>query len=163
MYFSLNDGEQWQSLQGDLPDTPIRDLVVKDNDVVVGSHGRGFWILDDIQPLRQYTPGMEDQAAVLFEPADAIRGVYDANVQYYLKEQLDTITFEILDAQGNLIDTFTGSKPEYEKDPNIPWWMQGGSSKPTTAQGLNTFTWDLRYPGATDFDGMIIWLSLIHI
>ena len=157
VYFSLNDGEQWQSLQGDLPDTPIRDLVVKDNDVVVGSHGRGFWILDDIQPLRQYTPGMEDQAAVLFEPADAIRGVYDANVQYYLKEQLDTITFEILDAQGNLIDTFTGSKPEYEKDPNIPWWMQGGSSKPTTAQGLNTFTWDLRYPGATDFDGMIIW------
>ncbi|MBC2838317.1 glycosyl hydrolase [Robiginitalea sp. SC105] len=157
VYFSMDDGAHWQSLQGDLPDTPIRDLVVKDNDVVVGSHGRGFWILDDIRPLRQYSPGMETQAAVLFEPADAIRGGYDANVQYYLKEELDTITFEVLDAGGNLIDTFTGSKPKYEKDPNIPWWMQGGSSKPTTAKGLNTFTWDLRYQGATDFEGMIIW------
>ncbi|SFR35780.1 Sortilin, neurotensin receptor 3 [Robiginitalea myxolifaciens] len=157
VYFSLNDGELWQSLQGNLPDTPIRDLVVKENDVVVGSHGRGFWILDDIQPLRQYTPGMENKAAVMLEPADAIRGVYDASVQYYLQEELDTITFEILDAEGNLVDTFTGSKPKYQKDPNIPWWRQGGSSKPTTAKGMNTFTWDLRYQGATDFEGMIIW------
>ena len=157
VYFSLNDGVLWQSLQGNLPDTPIRDLVVKDNDVVVGSHGRGFWILDDIRPLRQYTPEMKEKAAVLFKPADAIRGVYDANVQYYLKQELDTITFEILDAEGQLIDTFTGSKPEYEVDPDIPWWRRGGSTKPTTAKGLNTFSWDLRYKGATDFEGMIIW------
>jgi len=157
VYFSMNDGELWQSLQLDLPDTPIRDLVVKDNDVVLGSHGRGFWILDDIQPLRQYKTEMNNQSAVLFEPADAIRGIGDASVQYYLKEQQDTITFEILDAKDNLINTFTGSKPNYEKDPDAPWWMSGGSSKPTTAKGLNTFTWDLRYPGATEFDGMIIW------
>ncbi|MEO0901326.1 MAG: glycosyl hydrolase, partial [Bacteroidota bacterium] len=81
----------------------------------------------------------------------------EASVQYYLKEQLDTITFEILDANDNLIDTFTGSKPKYKVDKNIPWWQRGGSSKPTTAKGMNTFTWDLRYPGATDFEGMIIW------
>ncbi|MDX1332814.1 MAG: glycosyl hydrolase, partial [Robiginitalea sp.] len=157
VYFSMNDGELWQPLQLNLPDTPIRDLVVKENDVVVGSHGRGFWILDDIQPLRQYTQAMKNQQAVLFQPADAIRGVYDAKIQYYLKEPLDTITFEILDAADKVIGTFTGSKPEYEEDPNIPWWRRGGSTKPTTAQGLNSWTWDLRYPGATEFEGMIIW------
>lgn len=157
VYFSLNDGALWQSLQLELPDTPIRDLVVKDNDVVVGSHGRGFWILDDIQPLRQYKAEMKNQSAVLFEPTDAIRGISEASIQYYLQEQQDTITFEILDANDKLINTFTGSKPEYEVDPDVPWWQKGGSSKPTTAKGLNTFTWDLRYPGATEFEGMIIW------
>ena len=157
VYFSMDHGDQWTSLQLNLPDTPIRDLVIKDNDVVLGSHGRGFWILDDIQPLRQYKPEMSEQSAVLFEPSDAIRGITDATVQYYLKEQLDTITFEILDVNDNIIDTFTGSKPKYKVDKNIPWWQRGGSSKPTTAQGLNTFTWDLRFPGATDFEGMIIW------
>ncbi len=157
VYFSMDDGELWQSLQLKLPDTPIRDLVVKDNDVVLGSHGRGFWILDDIQPLRQYKDEMKNRSAVLFEPADAIRGIEDASIQYYLKEQQDTITFEILDANDQIINTFTGSKPKYEKDPDLPWWQQGGSSKPTTAKGLNTFTWDLRFPGATEFEGMIIW------
>ncbi len=157
VYFSMNDGENWESLQLKLPDTPVRDLVVKDNDVVLGTHGRGFWILDDIQPLRQYTEAMKDSEAVLFEPADAIRGLQDATFQYYLKEEKDTITFEILDASNNVIDTFTGSKPAYKVDKNIPWWRRGGSSKPTTAKGINTFKWDLRYPGATDFEGMIIW------
>ena len=157
VYFSMDDGSFWQSLQLKLPDTPIRDLVVKDNDVVLGSHGRGFWILDDIQPIRQYTTEMGNQSAVLFEPADAIRGIGEASVQYYLKEQQDTITFEVLDANDKLIDTFTGSKPKYGKDPDAPWWMTGGSSKPTTAKGLNKFSWDLRYPGATEFEGMIIW------
>ena len=157
VYFSMDDGAQWNSLQLNLPDTPIRDLVIKDNDVVLGSHGRGFWIMDDIQPLRQFKPEMKGQSAVLFQPSDAIRGITEATVQYYLKDQLDTITFEILDVNDNLIDTFTGSKPKYKVDKNIPWWQRGGSSKPTTAQGLNTFTWDLRFPGATDFKGMIIW------
>lgn len=157
VYFSINDGARWQSLQLELPDTPIRDLVIKDNDVVLGSHGRGFWILDDIQPLRQYRPEMKKQSAVLFEPTDAIRGISDATFQYYLKEPIDSITFEISDANDILIDTFTGSLPKYEVDPDLPWWQKGGSTKPTTAKGLNTFTWDLRYPGATEFEGMIIW------
>ena len=157
VYFSMNDGALWQTLQLNLPDTPIRDLVVKDNDVVLGSHGRGFWILDDIHSLRQYQPQMKDAGAVLFKPSDAIRGVSDAAIPYYLSKEIDSITFEILDGNGQLIDTFTGSQPEYKVDPDLPWWQRGGSSKPTTAKGLNTFTWDLRYPGATTFDGMIIW------
>jgi hypothetical protein len=107
--------------------------------------------------MRQYRPEMKEQEAVLFQPQNAIRGINQASIQYYLKSQLDTITFEVYDANDNLIDTFTGSKPEYKEDPNIPSWQRGGSTKPTTAQGLNTFTWDLRYPGATTFEGMIIW------
>ena len=156
VYFSMNDGELWQSLQLELPDTPIRDLVIKDNDIVIGSHGRGFWILDNIQPLRQFKGEMKNQKAILFEPADAIRGIYDLDIQYYLSEQADIITFEILDANGKVISTQTGDKPKYKKDPNIPWWKRG-SEKPKTAKGLNNFSWNLRYPGATTFDGMIIW------
>ncbi|MGB5359970.1 MAG: glycosyl hydrolase, partial [Eudoraea sp.] len=157
VYFSMNDGDLWQSLQLKLPDTPIRDLVIKDNDVVIGSHGRGFWILDDIQPLRQYKESMKNQAAVLYKPSDVIRGIQKGSIQYYLKDQMDTITFEIMDANDKLINTFTGSKPKYEEDPDLPYWLKGGSSKPTTAKGINTFSWDLRYSGATEFEGMIIW------
>jgi photosystem II stability/assembly factor-like uncharacterized protein len=156
VYFSMNDGELWQSLQLKLPDTPIRDLVIKDNDIVIGSHGRGFWILDNIQPFRQFKDEMKNKNAVLFEPADAIRGVYDLDIQYYLSEQADIITFEILDSSGNVVSTQTGDKPKYKKDPNIPWWKRS-QEKPKTAKGLNSFSWNLRYPGATTFEGMIIW------
>ncbi|MCO4820538.1 MAG: glycosyl hydrolase [Flavobacteriaceae bacterium] len=156
VYFSMNDGELWQSLQLELPDTPIRDLVIKDNDVVLGSHGRGFWILDNIQPFRQYKGEMKSQKAVFFEPSDAIRGINNLDLQYYLSEELESITFEILDASGNVISTQIGDQPKYKKDPNIPWWNRS-PDKPKTAKGLNTFSWNLRYPGATTFDGMIIW------
>ena len=156
-YVSFNAGDQWQSLQMNLPDTPIRDLVVKNDDVVLGTHGRGFWILDDINPLRAVGRDMLEESAVLFQPSDAIRGVYDLKVQYYLKEQADSVQIEILDANDQVISTFAGDQLEYRPDPNLPWWRRGGSSVPTVAKGLNEFTWDLRYPGATTFDGMIIW------
>lgn len=156
-YVSFNAGDQWQSLQLNLPDTPIRDLVVKDNDVVLGTHGRGFWILDDINPLRQITPELAGQNAILFKPSNPIRGIYDLKVQYYLKNSLDSVKIEILDAQDKVISKHVGKEKVNKVDPNIPWWMSGGSTKPTTASGVNAFTWDLRYPGATVFDGIIIW------
>ncbi len=157
VYVSFNKGDLWQTLQLNLPDTPIRDLVVKDNDVVLGSHGRGFWILDDIGPLRQLNPELAKEDIICFQPTDAIRGISELVVPYYLKEQADSVTVEILDEAGKVIDTFTGKETEYKPDPNLPWWMRGGSSTPTTAAGMNNFTWDLRYQGATSFDGMIIW------
>lgn len=157
VYFSMDDGARWQTLQLNLPDTPVRDLVVKDNDVVLGTHGRGFWILDDIQPIRQHRPEFASQAALLYEPGEAIRGLTQASFQYFLQEQLDTITVEILDSQDRVVRTFTGSQPEYKADPNVPRWERDPVGKPTTAKGLNRFTWDLRYPGATVFKGMIIW------
>ena len=156
-YVSFNAGDSWQSLQLNLPDTPIRDLVVKNDDVVLGTHGRGFWILDDINPMRQFTPETSSEDFKLFKPSDAIRGVYNAAIQYYIKEQPDSVTVEILDSTGNLVDTFVGKKPEYKPDPNAPWWYGRSSTTPTTAAGLNRFTWNGRYSGATTFKGMIVW------
>ena len=94
---------------------------------------------------------------VLFEPSDLIRGINNAIIQYHLKDKVDSVVVEVLDANGDLIDRFVGNEEKYKVDPNIPWWRRGGSSKPTTAQGINEFKWDLRYKGATSFDGMIIW------
>lgn len=155
-YVSFNAGDNWQSLQLNLPDTPIRDLVVKNDDVVLGTHGRGFWILDDINPLRQLTPEVMKQPVTMFQPTDAIRGVYNAVFQYYLEKQADSVKIEILDADGKLVKVFKGDKPEYRADPNIPRWERA-PSPPTTRAGLNQFNWDLRYPGATVFEGMILW------
>lgn len=144
VYVSFNDGENWQSLQLNLPDTPIRDLVLKNDDVVLGSHGRGFWILDDIRPFREAAEINKTNKTTLFKPANPIRGVYNAAIQYYLPEQTDSVTIEILDAQGELIQSYSGSNAE-------------SRNEPTTAKGLNSFNWNLRYPGATTFEGMIIW------
>ncbi len=157
VYVSFNAGDTWQPIQNNLPDTPIRDLVIKNDDVVLGTHGRGFWILDDIAPLREVSTELLKNKVTLFEPTNPIRGVYDLKVQYYLKDQLDSVTIEILDENDNTIDTFIGKDLEYKPDPNLPWWRRGGSTKPTVAKGLNSFTWDLRYKGATTFEGMIIW------
>ncbi len=145
VYISFNDGEMWQSLQLNLPDTPIRDLVLRNDDVVLGSHGRGFWILDDIRPFREAVNIKSDNRVTLIEPANPIRGIYNAYIQYYLPEQSDSVKIEIMDSQGNLIQSYTGKSPE----------SRDGS--PTTAKGLNSFTWNLRYLGATVFDSMIIW------
>jgi len=144
VYVSFNDGAKWQSLQMNLPDTPIRDLVLRNNDVVLGSHGRGFWIMGDIAPLRD-AASMDMSKVKLFKPANPIRGVYNANIQYYLPKEAESVTVEIMDAQGNFINTYVGKKSE------------GRSSQVATGEGLNDFNWDLRYPGATTFDGMIIW------
>lgn len=144
VYVSFNDGDKWQSLQMNLPDTPIRDLVLRNNDVVLGSHGRGFWIMGDIAPLRD-AASMDMSEVKLFKPANPIRGVYNANIQYYLPKEAESVTVEIMDAQGNLINTYVGKKSE------------GRRSQVATGEGLNDFNWDLRYPGATTFDGMIIW------
>ena len=145
VYISFNDGADWQSLQLNLPDTPVRDLVLKNDDVVLGTHGRGFWILDDIRPLRAAMDIKSNDQVTLFKPANPIRGVYNANIQYYLPESADSVMIEILDAKGELIQSYTGKKGER------------GRSNPGTDKGINSFTWNMRYPGATVFDGMIIW------
>ena len=154
-YVSFDAGDHWQSLQLNLPDTPIRDLVVTDHDVVLGTHGRGFWILDDIDPLRQLTPDMGQSQMHLFQPQSAVRRVHSAVIQYYLREPVDRVTVEILDADGRVIRTMEGTevkeeevKEEEDDDAPLP---------PPTAAGLNRFEWNLRYPGATEFEGMIIW------
>ena len=145
VYISFTNGEMWQPLQLNLPDTPIRDLVLKNDDVVLGSHGRGFWILDDIRPLREAQEALANQDLMLFDPANPIRGVYNAAIQYYLPKDADEVIIEISDQSGNLVAQHIGKKDDKQRN------------KPGTKAGINTFTWDMRYPGATTFDGMIIW------
>jgi hypothetical protein len=156
VYASFDAGDRWQSLQLNLPDTPIRDLVVKDADVVLGTHGRGFWILDDIEPLRDLSPAAYTKALTVFEPDEpAMRGIGNAAIQYFLAEKAEKLTVEILDAAGSVVDTFEGK--EEVKEVETSFWSTPGSSTPTMAAGLNRFEWNLRYKGATTFEGMIIW------
>jgi hypothetical protein len=112
----------------------------------LGSHGRGFWILDDIRPLREAATIKANNQLTLFKPANPIRGVYNANIQYYLPADVDSVVIEIMDKQGVLIDKYKGTKS-----------TNGRRSAPPTSKGINSFTWDMRYPGATVFEGMIIW------
>src|SRR5262249_45359380 len=130
VYFSLDEGDHWQSLMLNLPTTSYRDMVVKDDDLVVGTYGRGFWILDDISPLREITPTMESEPAHLFKPPAAIRvrrNVTDAPpfppeiphaenappgaILYYALGAPPTgdITLEIRDSQGKVVRHLTSA------------------------------------------------------
>lgn len=127
VYFSIDDGENWQPLRLNMPATSIRDLVVKDDDIVVSTHGRSFWILDDITPLRQITPATRGENAVLFAPQQATRVKRSlhtdtpfppeepagqnppdgAVINYYLKQPAkDPVVLEITDAAGKLVRRF---------------------------------------------------------
>jgi hypothetical protein len=159
VWVSWDDGDHWQSLQRNLPDTQTSDLIVEDHDLVIGTHGRSVWVLDDIDYLRELTPELMEQPVVLFDPAEAVRGVTQGTVQYWLKDRAERVTVEILDGDGNVVDTFSGTEPEEPRGGGGGGFFFGGrsSSIPTTAAGMNDFTWNLRYPGATEFEGMIIW------
>ncbi|HEX7049065.1 MAG TPA: hypothetical protein VF188_02545 [Longimicrobiales bacterium] len=185
VHISFDDGDHWQSLQLDLPDTPVRDLIVEDHDLVVGTHGRSIYVLDDIDPLRQLTSEIVRADVHLFEPNPAVRGVEEAVFQYYLAEPADSVRIEVLDAAGEVVRSFVGrararagagagvaekgaggEKADTAKDQAARRARgevrerrasRDGEDGPTGDAGLNRFTWDLRYPGAVVFDSMIIW------
>ncbi|MBH31350.1 MAG: glycosyl hydrolase [Candidatus Marinimicrobia bacterium] len=157
VYASFNAGESWQSIQLNLPDTPIRDLQLKNSDVVLGTHGRGFWILDDYDPLREYSDRTAVESLTLFKPHDAVRGVETGIFQYYLGEEVDSVTARIYDSAGNLVVSVTGDSVAKKPTEIHSWYRTRSTGPPTTAKGLNRWEWNLRYKGATMFDGIIIW------
>jgi photosystem II stability/assembly factor-like uncharacterized protein len=113
VYFSYDDGDHWQSLRLNLPDTPISDLWVEANDLVAATHGRGFYILDAIGPLRQYgQPVVTATDAYLFKPGDLIRGSGGATISYWLKKPAQNLKLEILDNQGRVIRSIDGAMPK---------------------------------------------------
>jgi photosystem II stability/assembly factor-like uncharacterized protein len=158
VYVSFDDGANWHSLQLNMPDTQIADLQVTDKDLVAGTHGRSIYVLDDIAPLREYSSEIAGRNFHLFEPLYAVRRVQDASVQYYLSQEPEEVTISITDSQGRLIVEKTGTEPEPEEadDPSASW-LGALPVDPTTAQGLNVWSWNNRYAGAADFEGMIIW------
>ena len=170
VYLSYDAGDHWQSLQLELPDTPIRDLVIKDSDVVLATHGRGFYILDDIEPIRQFTTDVTAGRVHLFEPHAAVRPVQPALFQYYLNDPVDRVVIEVLDDEGNLISTLESASPgqrgrrggrgargQRGGGQGRRGGRRGGGARPTVNAGMNRAEWNFQYPGATVFDGMIIW------
>lgn len=162
VYVSWNEGADWQPLSMNLPNVQVSDIVVEDNDLVIATHGRSFWIMFNMDMLRQLTPQVAESEVHLFDPVDPVRGIdRRAEVFYYLSEEVDSLTIEFLDGAGNAIQTYTSSSsdgPEPEMD-DFARFFGGGASKPPRMAGSNSFSWNMRYPGYTDFDGRIFWAA----
>ena len=168
VYFSIDDGENWQSLRLNMPATSIRDLVVKNDDIVVGTHGRSFWILDDITPLRQITNEIAAADAHLFAPQTAYRVRRSLNtdtpippeepmgqnppdgavINYFLKSDVSEVTLEIFDQANQLIRRYSSNdKPEIIDEKSLPYptyWFRPARILSAKA-GMQRWSWDLKY------------------
>ncbi len=167
VYVSFDDGERWEPLGLNLPGTQVSDLVVEGNALVISTHGRGFYVLDDVAPLRQ-TGSETSSDAVLFKPADASRGAGGATITYLLRKPAQQLTIEIVDRKGLIAQTIQGAAPgarggrgrgEGGAEPGEGGGGRGRGGTPSAsmAAGLNRIVWNLSYPGATTFPGMVLW------
>ncbi len=166
VYVSFDEGEHWQSLRLNMPATSIRDLVIKDDDLVIGTHGRSFWILDDITSLRQLTSQLISQSTVLYKPANAFRVRWNmwtdtplpqeepagenppdgAIIDYYLNASAQNVTMEILDMKGNIIRKYSNADTLYKiPDVNIPLYWIRPQQILSAEKGSHRFLWDMRY------------------
>jgi photosystem II stability/assembly factor-like uncharacterized protein len=177
VYVSFNDGDSWQSLQLNLPASSMRDLVIHGDDLVVGTHGRSFWILDDITPLRQLSEQVAASSAFLFKPGLAHRVRRNVNTDtplppeepagknppdgaifdYYLQSAAaGPVTLQIIDGGGHVLRSFASTdKPEVTleqlgKELNVPLYWIRPPQILSAAEGSHRFVWDLRIqpPGA---------------
>ncbi|HXF96077.1 MAG TPA: exo-alpha-sialidase, partial [Gemmatimonadales bacterium] len=166
VYVSFDDGQRWQSLRLNLPVVPIHDLAVRDHDLIAATHGRSFWILDDLTPLHQLTDAVARADRHLYRPRDVwrlrgggfggegprrrVEGVGEnppngAVVYFYLREKPQgEVRLEFLDARDSVIRRFSTA-------PRAP------SDSLRIEAGMNRFVWNLRYPDASRFPGMIMW------
>lgn len=163
VYVSFDDGEHWQNLQQNLPIVPITDLVVKDDDLVVATQGRSFWILSNLTLLRQLTDEVQLADLYLFEPSVTYRSGRDAvDLNYYLSEEpTEPISLEFLDPSGEVIRTFSSKKEKGSEEDssgdNRRHGGGGGSKTASAKAGMNIFRWDMRYPDAQDVPGSVMW------
>jgi photosystem II stability/assembly factor-like uncharacterized protein len=172
VWVSFDDGDHWQSLQLNLPHTSMRDLWIHDHDLIVATHGRSFWILDDITPLEQASESNGEAPVHLFEPELAYRVRRDTNtdtplpadepagenppdgaiIDYFLaKPASGPVTLEILDSQGKLVRRYASTDkpeatmPELEKQLIPLYWIRMPKIL-SAAAGMHRWVWDLRYP-----------------
>ena len=110
VYISFNDGDSWLKFANGLPDVPVTDLVVEDNAIAIGTHGRSFYVMDDIAALRQFGLAPLTDVAV-FKPANATRGLDRPIVTYFLKTQPKQLTIDFLDAKGQVVRSVNGQPP----------------------------------------------------
>ena len=168
VFVSFDDGDHWQSLQLNLPPASMRDADVQGNDLIVGTHGRGFWVLDNISALRQITADVASSSVYLFQPDDAIlmtagsdngtpmprdeplaeNAPTGAIIDYYLKSNASgPITLEILDPAGEIVRKFSSEDKGPPVNPetlNIPAYWVRPFEPLSTAAGMHRWVWDLR-------------------
>jgi photosystem II stability/assembly factor-like uncharacterized protein len=182
VYVSFDDGDHWQSLRLNLPSTSIRDMVFHTdhnmNDLVICTYGRGFWVLDDMSPLREIAAKSQEiaaAAAYLFKPGDAIRARASANwdqpmnlemphapnppygalLYYHLsKKPAAEIKLQIFDSANKLVRTITSTQPPaYVRPPYPDYWLMPPSERALSATvGMNRINWDLRYDDPPGFN-----------
>ena len=208
VWVSFDAGAHWQSLSLDLPPVPVHDLVVKEGDLVAATHGRSFWILDDVSPLRQLSRDVVAKPAHLFAPEPAYRTQWGggrgesvgqnpasgAIVRYWLAQPNQDVSLEFLDATGRVIRRFesrmdsasladsvrratqqqarrdslsasgvsadSARKLEMRSEETAPDDDTPRTPRPPRVPnkaGLNQFAWNLRYPDASTFEGLIMW------
>lgn len=167
VFVSFDDGDHWQSLRLNMPATSIRDLVIKDDDLVVGTHGRSFWILDDLTPLRQLTTDLATAGTILYKPRRAYRVRWNMNpdtplpqeepagqnppdgavINYYLSTNArQVVTLTITDAAGKRVHQFrSDDKPYTVPDVNLPAYWIRPQQILSGAAGAHRFTWDMHY------------------
>jgi photosystem II stability/assembly factor-like uncharacterized protein len=164
IYISFDDGARWQPLNQNLPDTPVHDVKVETRDLVIATHGRGFYVMDNISPLRQWPGTTEEDAAPmhLFRPQDPLRGLDQSlAIDYTLKTPAQKVTIDVLDSQGNPIRSFSGSAGDAKAPappPPADFFRRRDPIPPVSA-GMHRVIWDLRYKGATDIPGLIMWAA----
>ena len=176
VYVSFNDGADWRALQLNLPTTPAHDLVIKNDDLVLATHGRAFWILDDVSPLRQYSDEIAKHDVHLYTPATAMRFQNPSDdgdsarhvlvgenppagslIYYFLKEKpKGETTIEILDSTGIVIRKYSSNKTEELEEPLTPEDKKPERQIKVEA-GLNRFAWDLRYTGSSRVPDYYLW------
>ena len=171
VYVSFDEGEHWQSLRLNMPATSIRDIVIKDDDLVIGTHGRSFWILDDITALRQLNAPLTNSPVILFKPQTAYRVRWDMNIDtplpqeepagqnppdgaiidYYLNDTEKAVTMEIRDEKNNLIRKYSSldSLDIIPSDNVPPYWIRPQQIL-SSKQGSHRFTWDMHYQPLSD-------------
>ncbi len=174
VYFSVDDGNSWQSLRQNMPATSIRDLVVHESDLVIGTHGRSIWILDGIAPLRQMAATAAIATPYLYAPDRATRVRWNmfsdtplppeepagenppdgAILDYYLPNNASAVALEILNADGRTVARFSSDDPAEQIDPTTmaypTYWVRPPQAV-SVARGHHRFVWDMRYtapPGA---------------
>ncbi len=158
LYVSLDNGGQWLPFNRNLPDVQVSDLVVKNDDLVIGTHGRSAWIMNNIGPLRQLDAAVALKPFHLFTPTDPVRGRDGAlTLTYYLKSAAKSVKVDILDARGAVIRSYAAGADTVRAagEAGTP----AGGARPTRRAGTNRFSWDLRYPGPTTFPDMILWAA----
>jgi photosystem II stability/assembly factor-like uncharacterized protein len=169
VYVSFDDGDHWQSLRLNMAASSVRDVIIKGDDLAAATHGRGFWILDDITPLRQFDQKVASADAFLFKPQTAIRVRWDMNtdtplppdfpagenppdgavIDYYLQAaSSNPVTLEIKDASGKTVRKYSSADKPEPPDPMlaIPTYWVRPPQILSPAAGMHRFLWDMHYP-----------------